>query len=46
MIKQETLIGANIQIPENLNWKLKEAAAKRKTTKEAVILLLLQEALK
>lgn len=45
-MKEEETIGANIQIPENLNWRLKEEAAKRKTTKEAVILLLLDEALK
>jgi len=42
---KQRFLGANISIPEELNWKLKEEAMRLKTTREATIILLLQEAL-
>lgn len=42
---QEKIVFSNIGFPESLNWKIKEEAMKRKTTKEATIILLLQEVL-
>ena len=43
---QETkYVTDNIKIPVDLNWKLREEAARRKTNKEQTIVLLLQEAL-
>jgi len=33
----------NMEIPSELNWKLKEEAAKRKVTKKDLVILILQE---
>lgn len=43
---EEKIIYANIGIPESLNWKIKEEAMRRKTTKETTIILILQERMK
>lgn len=46
MKEDKIMVGANIQIPEDLNWRIKEEAMRRKTTKEQAIILLLGEVLK
>lgn len=42
--QQDKKIYSNVGLPENLNWKIKEEAMRRKTTKEQTIILLLSEA--
>jgi len=43
--KEPEYVTDNIRIPTDLNWKLREEAARRKTNKEQTIVLILQEAL-
>jgi hypothetical protein len=46
MRNDENTVYMNIGVSESTNWKLKELAAKKKVTKQDLVILLIQEATK